>query len=98
MGMVIIKTYVVGDGIVDSKLLSEPLGQRLETSAQDGHLVAQNLQCTAELSGAGGDGDNGLELVKHVRGDSLEKAHALLQGCGEVQLAVHGTLGDFLTS
>lgn len=75
------QTYVVGHSVVDSKLLGKPLGQGLETSAQDSHLVAQSLQCAAELSGAGSDGDDGLELIKYVCGYTLKEANALLQRC-----------------
>ena len=46
---------MVGNGNVDTELLSEPLGEGLEPTAHHGNFVAQSLQCAAELTGALGD-------------------------------------------
>lgn len=72
------KTYVVGNRMVNSKLLGEPLGERLEATAQNGQLVPQSLQCAAKLTGTIGDGEDGLEFVEDVGRDALEEADALL--------------------
>lgn len=89
-------TYMVGDSIVNAELLGEPLGKRLEATAENGHLVTQSFQCAAELFRTLGDGENGLELVKDVRRNTLEKRDTLLERCGKVQFAVHRALSNFL--
>jgi hypothetical protein len=91
------RTYVVGNGNIDTKLSGQPLSERLETAADHGKGVSQSLQCTAELTGTLGDLQDGLQLLKHVCGDAAEQTNALLQRGREVQLAVHGALGDFLS-
>lgn len=57
---------MVGNGNVDTELLGEPLGEGLEPAAHHGDLVAQSLQCAAELTGALGDFQNGLELLEDI--------------------------------
>lgn len=87
---------MVGNCIVDAELFGQPLCQGLEAAAQDGYLVAQSLQCSAEFTGAGGDGQDRLESIKNICWNTLEQTDALLQRCGEVQFAIHGPLSDFL--
>jgi hypothetical protein len=64
--------YVIRNCVIQAQLASKPLSQRLETTAQNGHLEAQSFQGTAQLAGTLGDGDNRFELVKHIGRDTLE--------------------------
>lgn len=57
---------MVGNSDVDTELLGEPLGEGLESAAHHGDLVAQSLQCAAELTGALGNFQNGLELLEDI--------------------------------
>lgn len=70
---------MVGNGNVDTELLGEPLGEGLEPAAHHCDLVAQGLQCAAELTGALGDFQDGLELLEDICGDAVEKTDAFLQ-------------------
>jgi hypothetical protein len=87
---------VVCNSVVQAQLTGEPLSKRLEAAAQHSHLEAQSLQSTAELTGTLGNGDDRLELVKHIRWDTLEQTNALLERRREVEFAIHSALGDFL--
>lgn len=87
---------MIGHGNVNAELLSKPLREGLETTAQHGNRVAQVLQCTAELTGTLGNLQNGLEFLEDISGNTVEKTNALLEGCREIQFAVHGAFGDVL--
>lgn len=89
---------MVGDCVVNSQLLGEPLGQWLEAAAQDGQFVAHGFQRAAKFRRSGRNGDDGPELVEDVSRDAFQQTDALLQGCGEIQFAIHSARGNFLHS
>lgn len=70
--------YVIGNGNVDTELSSQPFGEGLEPAAHHCDLVAQSLQCAAELTGALGDFQDGLELLEDICGDAVEKTNTFL--------------------
>lgn len=87
---------MVGDCVVNTQLPGEPLSKRLEAAAQNSDLVSKRLQCATQLPGTFGNGENRLELVKDICGDTLEKGNALLERGGEIQFAIHRALSNFL--
>lgn len=69
---------MVGNGNVDTELAGEPFGEGLEPAAHYCDLVAQSLQCAAELTGTLRDFEDGLELLEDICGDAIEKTDPFL--------------------
>jgi hypothetical protein len=89
-----VREEVVGECVVEVQLCGQPVGQRLEATAQHGEGEAKAFEEGTEFLRAGRDCDFRFQAFEDIAGDALEQGDSRFQAGGEVKLTVHGAGGD----
>jgi hypothetical protein len=70
-------TYVIGKGIIDAELASEPFRQRLKSTTQNREFATELLQSFAQFASARRNSEYRLQLLEHVSWNALQEADTL---------------------